>query len=119
MNLNDISIGVDIEENSRFANLDMKNNAGFLENIFTNNELDYCFSKKDSAQHLAVRFSAKEAIIKAISGLGDKAPTFNTIEVRREGNGVPSVQLQSYDIKISLSHSREASIAMALVTKVD
>jgi len=117
--LSNISVGVDVEENGRFSDLNMKNDAKFLEKIFTKNELEYCFSTNGPAQHLAVRFAAKEAVIKAISALGEKKPPLKAIEVRRESTGVPTVSLLSYDIKISLSHSRNSSIAVALIAKVD
>ena len=55
------AIGVDIESISRFKNLKRDKSRHFLEKIFTQNELNYCFSKKVPSPHLAVRFAAKEA----------------------------------------------------------
>ena len=59
-----LSIGVDIESVDRFKEHDK--NGSFLKRIFTNKELEYCFSFTDFAQHLAVRYSGKEAVVKAL-----------------------------------------------------
>lgn len=56
MNINDFSIGVDIEPSLRFRDLDRKESGNFLTKIFTEKEMNYCFSKKAPAQHLAARF---------------------------------------------------------------
>src|SRR4051812_17104349 len=59
------SLGVDIEEVQRFKVL--IRNKRFLARVFTVEEIKYCFSKKNRAQHFAVRFAAKEAVWKALS----------------------------------------------------
>src|SRR5258706_899697 len=68
------SLGVDIEEVKRFEKL--LRNKRFLNRVFTKEEIAYCFSKKNQAQHFAVRFAAKEAVLKAmgqvIAGLREK-----------------------------------------------
>lgn len=115
---NNLGIGVDLELISRFKNLHRKKNNKFLNKIFTKREMDYCFSKKTVARHLAARFTAKEAIIKALSSLSEKAPAFNEIEIFNNANGVPTATLKKYNIKISLSHCRDKAMALALVKKV-
>ncbi len=114
---NDFGIGVDLELISRFKDLNLKKNSKFLNKIFTEKEMDYCFSKKAVAQHLAVRFAAKEAIVKAISSLDKKILSLNKIEIIRNANGVPVVNLKGCDVKISLSHCKGQAIAFAIVKK--
>lgn len=114
---NDFGIGVDLELISRFNGLTVKKNSKFLNKIFTEKELDYCFSKKAVAQHLAARFTAKEAIIKAINSLSEKVPALNEIEVFNNPNGVPAATLKRYNIKLSLSHCRDKAIAFVIVKK--
>ena len=46
-----VNIGTDIEEVKRFAKLDNK----VLARLFTEKEIAYCESKKNKAQHFAVR----------------------------------------------------------------
>ena len=65
-------IGVDIEDISRFNNKTLENDSVFLEKIFTQNELEYCYKQKNYASSLAARFCAKEAVIKALSGFIDR-----------------------------------------------
>lgn len=115
--INDFSIGVDIESIARFKSLERKKMKHFLANIFTEHELDYCFSKKAPWQHLAARFAAKEAIVKAISSLHKKAPPLNKIEILNNAHRVPTVAVEGYTIKISLSHCDNYAIAFAIAEK--
>ena len=115
MNTNNFSIGVDIEKISRFRYLTRKKNAKFLDKIFTKKELDYCFSKKPPAQHLAVRFAAKEAIVKAISSLNKRIFPFDEIEIIGNTSGIPAADLKGYNIKISLSHCEGMAIAFTVI----
>jgi len=66
--IENIGIGVDIEDVNRFTKLG--GNKAFLKKVFTQNELDYCFSKKVAAPHLAVRYAGKEAVVKALYNMG-------------------------------------------------
>jgi len=117
MNLNNMSIGVDIELISRFKDLNRKKEGQFLNKIFTEKEMDYCFSKKAPAQHLAVRFAAKETIIKEISSLDKKVPVFNRMSIENNVKGAPLVNLRKYNVKISLSHCKDKAIAFVVVEK--
>jgi holo-[acyl-carrier protein] synthase len=112
-------IGVDIEGIARFRKLDRKRHSAFFSKVFTHKELDYCFSKPDAAQHLAARFAGKEAVIKALSGLGKKHPGHAKIEIARRKDGAPSVRLplKGVRVAISLSHARDAAIAFAVATR--
>lgn len=97
-------------------------NSSFLNKIFTKNELDYCFSKKEAATHLAARFSGKEAVIKALNSIGKRAPTYEKIEISNNKEGIPFVKIndknmEGISIKISLSHCSDKSIAFAIVLK--
>ena len=117
MDLSNISIGVDIEENIRFKGLDRNKDSNFLKKIFTDLELDYCFSKKEPAALLAVRFAAKEAIIKAVSTFEDKPPSFNKIEVKKNKKNVPYFEIEGYDSKLTLSHCKDKSLAFVIILK--
>lgn len=104
-------IGIDIEQTKRF---DTKDDA-FLQRVFTNNEREYCLSKKNSAQHFCARFCAKEALIKALS---DKSLELSEIEVLNDENGKPSITVKKYPQKkfeLSLSHCKEYACAAVLV----
>jgi holo-[acyl-carrier protein] synthase len=112
-------IGTDIEEISRFRNKEKTED--FLKKIYTEKELEYCFSKDRPAQHLAVRFAAKEAIIKAFGSINKKI-LFNQIEILNNEDRVPYVNIgthlsENYKIKISLSHAKGYAMAVALIYK--
>ena len=112
-------IGVDIEDIGRFAGLRRAKDGPFLKKIFTAGELDYCFSKKNAAPHLAARFCAKEAVVKALHGVGAAALSYTDIEIV-SSRKVPRVvlrkgSLKEYRAEISLSHSGGMAIAFALV----
>ena len=76
-------VGVDIEEISRFENKTIENDFHFLNKIYTENELDYCFSNAQPARHLAARFCAKEAVVKALSNILNKNLSYSQIEILR------------------------------------
>lgn len=109
-----LGIGVDIVEIQRIRNLDTS--SPFYKRVYTEQEMDYCFSYKDPSPHLAAIFSGKEAVIKAV---GKKALlSMQSIEISHDDTGLPKVticQLPDIKILISLAHSREHAIAIALL----
>ena len=63
-----IKTGVDIIEVKRIEESIKKFDIVFLNKIFTENEIEYCESKKTQKyQSYAARFAGKEAVLKAIS----------------------------------------------------
>ena len=117
-------IGVYIENIDRFRNLNSINNNSFLNKIFTKNELDYCFSKNNPAQHLAARYAGKEAIIKALTSIGKINLNYNSVEISHNGNKVPIARInnknyQNLQVYVSLSHCKDKSIAFAAVIEDD
>ncbi len=118
-----ISTGIDIEAISRIKDLMQKK--AFIKRVFTEEEAAYSFSRRDPARHLAGRFAAKEACLKALgTGLSDGL-SWRDIEVVNKGNGSPSVILHGRarvlmkedraDKKIFISISYCADLAMAFV----
>lgn len=110
-----MAIGVDIEDISRFDNKSTE----FLNRIYTKGEQEYCLSKPSPSSHLAVRFCAKEAVIKALSDLNIKTPDLNQIEIYHTENKVPKVKLLNEtdtNLKIQLSLSHDKTKAVAFVT---
>ena len=123
MEIKNFAIGADIESIGRFRKLNRTNNS-FLNRIFTENELNYCFSKEDAAPHLAVRYCCKEAIIKALSGISKSNLDYRDIEIFNNNDGVPKVKFSNksfnkLQIMISLSHCSDKALAFAVVMKVD
>ena len=121
--------GVDIVEISKLKKV-FTNNKDFATDIFTENERDYCMSKKDPFPHFAARFAAKEAGLKAL-GMGMSGTgidnSFQEIEVVRSQSGKPELSLSGWTEKISrkkninqltvsLSHSTDYAIAAVIMT---
>ena len=107
-----MAIGVDIEDIKRFESRSQK----FLDRVYTKSEQEYCLSKKLPAKHLAVRFCAKEAIIKALTALNMVHPSLREIEIYHNENKVPQIRLLNNDdnkltFQVSLSHDRTKAIA--------
>lgn len=111
-----MAIGVDIEDIERFENKSQK----FLDRVYTKSEQQYCLSKKIPAGHLAVRFCAKEATLKALTALNVKHPNLNEIEIYHGENKVPQIRLlnnsdNKLTLEVSLSHDRTKAIAFVTV----
>lgn len=116
-NKSEINIGVDIEEIDRFRILDREKADRLFKKIYTSEELEYCLTRKKPAKHLAVRFAAKEAIIKAFGSIGKKI-FFNQIEILHNKNNAPFVNTQvhkDYEVKISMAHTKDYAVAYALI----
>jgi len=114
-----LSIGVDIEEIKRFENKSQK----FLDRIYTPDELEYCLSKSLPAKHLAVRYCAKEAVIKALTALNIDYPKLSEIEVFHDEKKFPRIRLlknnkNDLKIEVSLSHDRTKAIAFVTIERL-
>jgi len=111
-------IGIDCVEISRFEPIGKK--PRLLDKIFKKNEIKYCNSKSKPSQHFAVRFSAKESIIKAFSKFG-KILNFKEIEIVNNSDNRPQAivtnpNFNDFKAEISLSHSNDFAISVAIVT---
>lgn len=121
MNTN-LSQGIDIEEIIRFEKYENDINSKFLSRIFTKNELDYCFSKKNPAQHLSARFCAKEACIKALFPFENKKLFLKQIEIINK-NHYPQINIltplkNQYSLSLSVSHSKQYAVASVIAIKL-
>ena len=113
-----MEVGIDCIDISRF-DTSVFSKEGFLDNIFTKNEIQYCIGTAKPSQHFAVRFAGKEAVIKALSPHNIKI-SYNEIEIVNDNRGIPAVVIlkegfDSFKFKISLSHSKDIAMAVALV----
>jgi len=124
INEKNLSIGVDIEEISRFR----KKSRHYWQKIFTPKEIRYCQTKKNAAGHFAGRFAAKEAIIKALFGLGIQNLTYQDLEISNTLKGEPYLESskklknkmrKNVIIKISISHSANSALAFSVAVKSD
>ena len=119
--INDVSIGVDMEDVRRFERFKKRGSHRFLSRVFTKAELKYCFSQANSAERLAARYAAKEAAVKALGAFGLEKIEYKDIEIRKRKNGALSVVFHSSPYKkinamISISHSGDMAIGFCLLS---
>jgi holo-[acyl-carrier protein] synthase len=122
-----ISIGVDIVEVPRVERL-MRKYERVQERLFTEPEIDYCRARRNCYEHMAVRFAAKEAVLKALgTGLGS-GMRWTDVEVVNEEGGRPYVRLGGavaafaerhgvQQLEVSLSHTTGLALAQALAVR--
>ena len=107
-----MTIGVDIEDINRFENKSPE----FLKRVFTQLELDYCMKYSKPESHLAARFCAKEAVVKALTALNITNVSYHEIEVFHNENQCPQIHIlknleKNIEFQVSLSHDRSKAIA--------
>jgi holo-[acyl-carrier protein] synthase len=120
-----IAVGVDLVEVDRIRRL-LADNPAAEQDIFTGRERAYCAAKRNRLAHLAARFAAKEAVLKALgTGLGP-GTRWTDVEVVNTPLGRPRVRLcggagdraekaGASSVELSLSHSGEYAIAHAVM----
>ncbi len=120
-----IFTGTDIIEIERIKQSIEELDNAFKDRIYTKKEIEYCESKnKSKYQHYAARFSAKEAIFKAVSKmLDDKfSLSWKDIEILNDSNGRPEVRFLTNileekidNIDISISHCNKYAVVNVVV----
>lgn len=118
-----IGIGTDLVEIERFRDV-LERTPGIKDRTFTVDERAYADARNDPAERYAVRWAAKEAVMKAMGvGLGEVAMI--DIEVVRADNGAPSILLHDTaaaraaelgvsEFKITLTHTESLAQAIAI-----
>ena len=113
-------VGIDMLEPDRLQTR-LDRHPALRTELFTEGELSYCAAQAFPAQHLAARFCAKEAVIKALGIDG-----FDPLDVEILDGGPPLVRLRGdtlrrateldVEVSISLTHlvSMAAAVALAL-----
>lgn len=111
-------IGLDLVEVRRIERLTRRWGRRFLDRIFTEGELASVLGKRKPAEHLAARFAAKEALLKAANLLPCRR--WREIEVRNRPSGEPYFSklpegLEPERVKLSLTHAAGVAVAIVLI----
>jgi len=120
-----VGIGNDLVDIERFR-VTLTRRPGLIERLFTAAEREYALRRNDPTERFAVRFAAKEAVLKAM-GVGIGAANWHEIEIVRSDDGRPSIQLsgRAADLaqrcgvsswELSLSHSAIVAQAFVIAT---
>ncbi len=123
-----VGIGTDIIECLRIARMIEQHGELFLNRIYTEREVRYCQARKNSTEHFAGRWAAKEAILKCLGTGWRRGLCWTDIEVRNDPSGRPLVflcgaakeqalSLRISDIHITISHCRAYATAYALAVR--
>jgi len=123
--MNPLAIGTDIVECLRIAQMIERHGELFINRVYTPYEIQYCQSRKQSTQHFAGRWAAKEAVLKALGTGWIKGISWRDVEVRNDSGGKPSIalyggakeiaqQLKLQQMLISISHCRSHATAFAM-----
>jgi holo-[acyl-carrier protein] synthase len=94
-----VGIGTDLVDLDRFR-ATLERRPGMVDRLFTPGEQEYAERRNDPLERYAVRFAAKEAVMKAM-GVGLWKFKLRDVEVVRAPSGQPSVAL----------HGRAAELA--------
>ncbi len=125
-----IGHGIDLVETARVARLLDQHGQRFLARCFTPAEVEYACAKKRVVEHLAARFAAKEAILKALGTGWRDGIAWTDMEVRRHPSGQPTVHLtgRCREIErqlgigrwvVSLTHTRNYAAASVIASAGD
>jgi holo-[acyl-carrier protein] synthase len=93
--------------------------------VFTPGELEYCRRKRRQYDHMAARFAAKEAVLKAFGTGISQRMRWTDVEVVSESSGRPRIVLDGAvaafaerhglrDLDVSLTHTEGLAVAQAI-----
>ena len=113
-------IGIDLLEIARLERA-LERRPGLAERLFSERELEFCRARAHPAKHLAARFCAKEAAVKA---LGRHRFALAEVEVEGGGDEPPRLVLhgaaadaaaaEGVELEVSLTHTGETAAAVVL-----
>jgi holo-[acyl-carrier protein] synthase len=120
-----VGIGVDLVRIPRIRRLMERWQARFLERVFTPEEVAYALRRHDPAEHLAARFAAKEATLKALGTGLSMGVRWREMEVRRARGERPTLVLSGRTaalgaalgvrrLHVSLTHDGDYALAQVL-----
>jgi holo-[acyl-carrier protein] synthase len=122
---NIIGLGLDATDIDRIADTIERYGDRFLNRIFTEREIEYCMRRRVPAIHLAGRFAAKEAAMKALGTGHSHGVLWRDVEVVRRG-GPPQLALhggagQRFAViggrssLLTITHSDDLALAEVLI----
>jgi len=118
-----VGLGVDIVEIDRMRTA-LARRPRMKQRLFSQDEQQYCEYKSQPEIHYALRFAAKEAVLKAL-GTGFNGMNFLDVEVARDERGRPypkltgaaddyAQQVGIVEMHLSLSYTKTTAVASAV-----
>ncbi|MCK5306852.1 MAG: holo-ACP synthase [Candidatus Omnitrophica bacterium] len=123
-----INSGIDLIEVKRIKKAANRWGNKFIKRVFTDEEISYSKEKKFFYQHLAARFAAKEAVLKAFGEGWRGFVRWKDVEVLKNKDGKPHIEVYGYlrelknekmikSISISLSHTKDYAVANCILVR--
>ncbi|MFH1380862.1 MAG: holo-ACP synthase [Candidatus Omnitrophota bacterium] len=123
-----VGSGIDIVEISRFRKAKGRWGKNFLNKIFTKNEISYSKKRRFQEQHLAARFAAKEAVLKAFGDKLNDIHNWQDIEILNDKSGKPYVEFHKSAkrlkvkekisrVILSMAHCSDHAVANAILVR--
>ncbi len=123
-----VGLGTDIVEIVRIGRMIERHGELFLNRVYTPEEIRYCQKRRESFQHYAGRWAAKEAAMKTLgTGMG-RGVSWQDIEVCSLKTGQPTLNIRGGardfaeklgidEILITISHCRAYATATAIAVR--
>ena len=122
--MNVLGIGIDATDIPRIGSAFERYGERFLRRVFTDGEIAYCTQRRNPVPHLAGRFAAKEALLKALAV--PEGLSWHELEVVREPGAPPRLELSgeaaraaerkgATRVHLSLTHAGGQAAAMVVL----
>jgi holo-[acyl-carrier protein] synthase len=119
-------IGIDLVDLERLRQVLERHGDRFLDRILTEGEREFCDRHRDPVPHVAARFAAKEAALKALGTGLTSGIRWSDLEVEREDSGKPLLRFRGAaervarergvrSVHLSLTHDRRAAAAVVVL----
>ncbi len=124
-----VGTGCDLMDIKRVAE-SLQHDPVFAKTIFTDSELSHCRGKHYPERHLAARFAAKEALLKALPGPRLEVIPWKEIETKNDQADRPILSLSGSlsrlaskvhvsSIHLSLSHTNDHAFAVVVLESAE
>ena len=121
-----LGTGIDICDAARLQDWLASPDPGLVASVFTPAEVAYCSGKRSPALHLAARYAAKEAVVKALSASSAAGSFWLDIEIVNAPGGQPEVRLRGRAAEaaaglgvsrvwVSLTHVEDTAVASVIL----
>ena len=121
-----LGTGIDIVSVARIEKSVRRYGKRFLNKIFTHSEIAYSRGRAREVEHLAARFAAKEAVLKAFGTGASGGASVREVEVVNDDRGKPEIILHGATLQLarerhvgrvhlSLAHTDEMAAAQVVI----
>jgi holo-[acyl-carrier protein] synthase len=121
-----VGLGIDATDIDRIRETFDRYGERFLKRVFTDAEIAYCLRRRDPVPHLAGRFAAKEAGMKALGTGHSRGVFWRDVEVVRGSGGPPRLALHNAAARhaerlgasstlLSITHAESLAFAQVLL----